>query len=399
MANTLTNIMPKILARGLMVLRETCIMPRLVNGDYSAEAAKKGSTIDVPVPTAVTTQNVAPGTVPVTQGDQAPGLVQVSLDNWKQNKPIHLTDKELVDIDRNAHFLPMQLGEAVRGLSADVNQSIFAKYKGVLRGVFGSTGTAGTTPFASTVVDATNARKNLNKQLCPKGSRRGVLDWDAEANALALSPFADAEKTMSALVKIEGEVGRKYGIDWFADDHVPTHTAGTLGGALTGTLVISNEDIGDTRIVTLTSDNAAEDDKTIVQGDILTIAGDTQTYVVIGAGPYTLTGSTGAQTISNLDIYPGLRFEPAGTEALTVAATHVVNLVFHRDAFAFATRPLVQNTIDLQLGSKILSMQDAKTGLTLRLEVSRQHKQVSWEFDILWGVELVRPEMAVRILG
>jgi hypothetical protein len=398
MANTLTNIMPKILARGLMVLRERCIMPRIVNSDYSAEAAKKGSTIDVPVPVAVPTQNVVPGTVPVTVGDTTPGTVPITLDNWKQNKPIYLTDNELVQIDRRLHFLPMQLTEAVRGLASDVNQSIFAKYKGTLRGVFSAVGTPGTTPFASTVTDATGARKNLNVQLTPRSDRRGVLDFSAEANALALSPFSDAEKIMSAEVKIEGEIGRKYGIDWFADDEVPSHTAGTAN-SLTGTLTISDEALGATTITTVTSNNAADDGKTILQGDIITIAGDTQTYVVIGAGPYTLSGTSGSQTISNLQIYPGLRFDNAGGEGLTVAASHVVNLVFHRDAFAFATRPLVDNTIDLSLGSQIMSMQDAQTGLILRLEVSRQHKQVAWEFDILWGVELVRPELATRIYG
>ena len=41
MANTLTNIMDKILARGLMVLREAAVMPRLVNIDYANEAKER----------------------------------------------------------------------------------------------------------------------------------------------------------------------------------------------------------------------------------------------------------------------------------------------------------------------------------------------------------------------
>ena len=59
MANNLDDILPKILARGLMALREAAVMPRVVNGDYSSEAAKKGETIDVPIPSAVKTIDVA----------------------------------------------------------------------------------------------------------------------------------------------------------------------------------------------------------------------------------------------------------------------------------------------------------------------------------------------------
>ena len=404
MANTLANIMPKILARGLMVLRERCIMPRITNGDYSTEAAEKGDTIDVPVPTSVGVINVTPSNTPPSPTDTATAKVQISLDNWKQNNPIYLTDKEMVEIDRNRHFLPMQLGEAVRALANSVNQSIFAEYKKV----YGVTGTPGTTPFASTVVDATNVRKVLNEQLCPKDMRRGVLDFAAEANALALSPFSDAEKIASADVKIEGEIGRKYGIDWFADDHVPTHTAGTIndGGTPNGRTCAVNNGAGYAiGIDTINVDNgaAAQAVGTIVLGDIISFAGHAQTYAVIentasaqySAGAYTFA----TNAIAGLKFYPALVAAVVDNEVITVKASHVVNLAFHRDAFAFATRPLAATTADLELGSRILSMQDPQTGLVLRLEVSRQHKQVAWEFDILWGAKLVRPQLAARIFG
>jgi hypothetical protein len=51
MANDLTTIMHQILARALVVLRERCSMPRLVNSDFNTEAKELGDTIDVPIPT------------------------------------------------------------------------------------------------------------------------------------------------------------------------------------------------------------------------------------------------------------------------------------------------------------------------------------------------------------
>lgn len=403
MANTLTNIMPKILARGLMSLRTRCIMPRLVNGDYSTEAAMKGTTIDVPVPVAVGTTTVSPSNTLASPTDLTPGVVQISLDQWYQNNPIALSDKELVEIDENAHFLPMQLMEAIKALATVVNQHIMGKYKGTSRGVYGflSNPTAGVgtilDPFGSGTTDtsgvnaATRAKKVLNQQLCPRRDRRGVLNFDAEAAALELAAFSNFEQTDDRAVKIEGEIGHKYGIDWVADDDVLDHTVGDAYEASPADVTVkAAEPVGSTSIGLI---DAGGGDINV--GDIITIAGDSQTYVVCGAANYTLHASNAVE----VSILPALKVACSGSEVVTIKNSHAVNLVFHRDSFAFATRPLLANTIDMSLGSKMLTMQDPVTSLILRLEVSRQHKQTIWEFDLLWGADLVRPELAMRIAG
>ena len=47
MANAIENLTPQILANILSVLRETCVLPNLVNNSYSSDAAAQGSTIDI----------------------------------------------------------------------------------------------------------------------------------------------------------------------------------------------------------------------------------------------------------------------------------------------------------------------------------------------------------------
>jgi hypothetical protein len=386
MANTLTNIMPKILARGLQVLREQCIMPGLVNTDYSTEAAMKGDTIDIPIPSAVAAVNVAPATVPISVDSSTPGKVQITLDNWKQNTPVHLTDKQMVEIDKSEHFLPGQLEEAVKGLANAVNQSIWTEYYNV----YGAVGTAGTTPFDATgkLTAAVNARKLLHSQLCPRDNRRAVLDYDAEAALLKLAEISDTEKTGEKSVKREGEIGRKLGFDWYTDDHVTSHTAGTPGG--TPVTNSSSLAIGD---VVVPVDGITANTGDYHKGDIITFTGHSQQYAVLALATANASGEV------DLSIAPGLVVAPGDGVAVALVATHVANLAFHRDAFALAVRPLQQSTADLELGSRIMTMQDSKSGLPLRLEVSRQHKQVVWEFDILWGVRLVQPAYAVRIMG
>tara|TARA_R100000005_G_scaffold95776_1_gene78728 strand:- start:2455 stop:3585 length:1131 start_codon:yes stop_codon:yes gene_type:complete len=376
MPNDISAAMPKILARGLMALREQTVMPRLVNGDFSADAASKGDTIDVILPSDLTADDVTPGTTPPTPTSSTLEKVQIELNNWKK-ADFYLTDKEMMEVDVRENFMPVQASAAIRALANAVNQSIHAEYKGV----YGLVGTPGSTPFDANAEVATAARKLLMQQKAPKENRYGVLDFDAESNALDLAAFADADRAGSSTVKIEGEIGRKYGIDWYSDDHVSTHVTGAAGtplvkgGAQTGTSLIVD---GFTTKPSV--------------GDIFTIDGDLQQYVVLAAGD--LDGTESVLTIS-----PAVLVAPSDNDPLTFAGSHVVNLVFNRDAFAFANRPLAHSTQDLDLGSQIMSMTDPETGISLRLEVARQYKQVVWEFDILWGVKLVRPELAVRLAG
>ncbi|MGB0557561.1 MAG: P22 phage major capsid protein family protein, partial [Paracoccaceae bacterium] len=202
MANTVTNIMPKILARGLLALREQAIMPRVVNLDYSNEAAQRGDTIDVPIPSALTVAAVSPSNTPPAPADSSPTKVQISLDQWYEAN-FHMTDKEMVEVDRNDHFVPMQMSEAVKALANKINTTVHSAYTGV----YGFAGTAGTTPFASAVSAATDARKVLNQQLCPRTDRRMILDFDAEANALALDAFNNVNEVGGTGPKIDGEIG------------------------------------------------------------------------------------------------------------------------------------------------------------------------------------------------
>ena len=96
-------------------------------------------------------------------------------------------------------------------------------------------------------------------------------------------------------------------------------------------------------------------------------------------------------------IYPGLARPTTGSEAVTVSGSHVMNLAFHRDAIAFATRPLMDSANGL--GNLIQSAVDPVSGLSLRLEVSREHKRTRFSYDILYGADVVRREFGCRIAG
>lgn len=373
MANTLDNVVPQILAQGLLALRKATTMPRLVNRAYSLTPGEKGDTVDVPLSAAITAQAVTPANTAPSTADIAPEKVQITLDKWYE-APFYLSDKDINAA--MAGLVPMQVSEAVKALSEQVNSDLFAAYKGV----YGYVGTAGTTPFASDYTTATAARKALNEQLAPLGGRILVIDPDAEEKAINLSTFADAGFTGDPNVIIEGQIGRKLGFNWLMDQQVPTHTAGTASGTLVNQ---ADHAAGDTVVATDTGTG------TFVVGDIFTVAGDTQTYTVTAAVADVSTGS--------LAYSPPAATAWANNAAITRKASHVVNLAFHPEAFALATRPLLAPGEGL--GNIIQSAVDPKTGLALRLEVSREHKRTRWSFDILYGCQLVRKELAVRVAG
>jgi hypothetical protein len=376
--NTLTTVIPTILAQGLLALRNACVMPRLVNTDYSADAKQKGDTIDVPIPSAVTVADVDPGPYANDPTGSVPTKAQIPLSYWRE-AAFFLTDQDIAKAI--AGIIPMQASEAIAALADDVNAKIFALYAKI----YGYAGTAGTTPFASDISAATAVRKVLSQQKAPIGQRSMVLDVDAEANALGLRAFQDASFRGDQAGITEGQVGRKLGFDFFSDQAVPTHTAGTASGATTNSAGYA---LG-VKTITLASAGTG----TILVGDVITFAGDTQTYTVTAGD----TDVSGGGTVS---FEPGLKVAIATSPAaITVKASHVVNLGFHRDCFALAVRTLDGGAITDSDRQSMMTAVDPVSRLALRLEVRREHKRVRWSYDILYGVGCVRPELGCRLAG
>lgn len=185
MANTVTEVLPKLLAQGLLALRQQSIMPRFVNRAYETMAGEKGSTIDVPIPSAITIQPVSPGATPPSTADVAPTKVAITLNKWNE-APFYLTDKDLLEVMTGT--IPMQASEAVKAVANVVDTDILALYTGI----YGYAGTAGTTPFANDLSEFLEADQVLNDQLANNDPRAVVLNARATGNAKGLRAIQDA---------------------------------------------------------------------------------------------------------------------------------------------------------------------------------------------------------------
>jgi hypothetical protein len=382
-ANTITNVLPKMLAQGVLALRQNAVTPRLVNRDYESVAAQKGNVINIPIPSAIAARAVTPSVVMNSNVASAPTVALITLDHWYE-APFEVTDNDVLSMSDT--FFPMQASEAIKALANDADAYLLGKHTGF----YGAAGTAGTTPFATTISAASDARKKLNKQLAPNDQRWGMLDPDAEANFLALSNILQVDQRGDQGGIVSGTIGTKLGIDWYMNQNITSFTPGT--GWVTGYALVTAGLAAGAATVTVLNATASG---TVKVGDIFTIAGSSLQYAITAA--VNVTSSSGAGTHSTFTFYPAAVTAAVSAAAITVIGTaYVVNLVANKYALAWASRPLRQSMID---GHVFQSPTDSISGIALRLEISRQYKLETLSYDYLAGANVVRPELGVKLMG
>lgn len=379
MSNTLTNLLPTILVFGANALRERAVMAQLVNRDLQTAAQQKGNVVNVPIPSAITARSVTPSVTFASNVDFSPTNAPVTLDQWYE-APINLSDSDAASIDMA--YIQMQSTEAIKSLANNVDAYILGKHVGF----FGYAGTPGTTPFQSSLTVAASAALVLNKGLAPMEDRRGVIDPNAEFYFKQNSPVLQADQRGATTGIVDGVVGRILGFDWFMDQNVSAVTFTPGAGWTTGFTVASGTmALGATTITLINATGTG----TIKMGDLFTLGGE----------QYVVTADTARASNTNvaIPIQPALRSAQVSGAAVTiVASAYTVNVAFHRDAWAFASRPL---SGVFNAGNVFQAPTDPVSGIALRLELSRQYKQETLSYDILYGANVVRRPLACKIFG
>jgi hypothetical protein len=373
-ANNFAVVMTNILAGALDTLREESPILSVVEKDFNGAASKQGDTVSVSIPVAQTATSVTPAATMPALADITPTNVTLTLDQWKASR-FHITDKQFHEIASGNPQSPGQIAEAARAISNAVNAEVLSHYKEI----YGYAGTAGTVPFASDLTAMTAVRQVLNRQLCPDGNRVGLLDYSAEANYLNLPVNQNAYQAGNNDTLVKGALNERMGFKLFRENQIPLHTAGT--GA--SYVLNGSHTAGATSIVIKTGSG------TVLVGDVVSFVGQTGTYRVV----------TGASAAGTIVISPGLSAAGSDGDAMTIKASHRVNLFFDPAAFAIVTRPLsgpIEGAPQMGLSQ---SMTDAKTGLSMRLDYLPGYHAAQWELSLLWGSKVIDPRRAARLAG
>jgi len=370
MANTITNVVPKLVGLMLPKLRANSVMPRLVNRDFDTLGAQPGSSIDVPIPPSITTSAVTANYIPPSTSDITLSTVNVPLSSWNE-APFYMTDKDLLEVEND------KLPGVVEAALASIIETIDSDILEAAQNGHGLADDQGGAVF-NAIADVTTPQKLLNKNKVARGNRYCVFQEDAEANLLALEQFTSGDYvTGFPFESGDTSLTPKMGMAWVMDQNVQTHTAGTDDGAY----VTSGEATVGTK------------DLALITGTGTILAGDT---VTVGNYKYGVAvGTSGAGTITLNQ--PLLETIASGSTVVTVdaSATNIGNVAFHRDSVVFVSRPFQAS--NAAIASQTIS--DPISGLSLRLEVTREHKRDRWSIDALYGTKVVRPEGVIKIIG
>ena len=378
MSNTLGVYDPIFYAQEALIwLKKNLGMAGRVHRGYDKMPQEKGSVISIASPSTFTASAVNTSTGGTTQNITT-GSVNITLDQWFEAK-FALTEKELSYTQEK--IIQDHIGPAAYALGDNIDQALFALYKKI-------PWMAAAVP--SDVASFLAARKILFDNNVPLDgvNVHAAIGSTAEAALLALQAFTQYQGAGENAVRDmeAGSLGRKFGVEIFPSQNVPTHVHGTMSdvaGVASGTA-------GDTTI-TITALGA--NGNTMQIGDSFVIAGNTQRYVATTIGTVASPG-----TITGMGIYPALA-ATCSAAVVTISAsatTSVQNLFFHKNAFALAMAPLT--TLGNQLGARIASVVDPVSGLTVRsrLFYDGDKNTVKVALDVLYGVQVLNPNLACR---
>lgn len=384
MSNTLTSLIPDIYNALDVVSRELVGFIPAVSSDMTYERAAVGQTVRSPVAPASTASDITPAVTPPNDGDQTIGNVSMTITKARR-VPVRWNGEEKRGLDNNGASFNVifrdQMAQAMRTLVNEVESDLAALHNKASRAY----GTAGTTPFASNLSDTANVRKILADNGAPLSDLQMVIDTSAGANMRTLTQLSKANEANDDNLLRRGVLLDVHGFAIRESAQVKTFTAGTGASATTNAAGYA---VGATSI-TLASAGTG----TILAGDFITFAGDTNKYQVV-------TGDTDVSNGGTIVLAaPGLRKAiPAAATNITVIATSVRNMAFARSAIALATRaPALPPQGDSAVDRQIIT--DPVSGLSFEVAMYAQYRQMQYEVSLAWGCAAVKTEHMAVLLG
>jgi predicted pyridoxine 5'-phosphate oxidase superfamily flavin-nucleotide-binding protein/guanyl-specific ribonuclease Sa len=399
MSNSLLTI-DMITRKSLEILENNLVITRNVNRQYddsfAVEGAKIGSTLRIRLPDRAL----------VTDG----AALQVQDDN-EQFTTLTVSSQKHIGINFTSAELTMQLDDfAERVLKPRISQlasTVDADVANAYKLIGNTVGTPGVAPATALVL--LQAQQKLNENAATMSPRYATVNPAANAALVnGLSGFFNPTDVIARQFK-NGMMGEQVlGYEEVnMSQSIKVHTCGTR--AATGTVTAAAVTSEGATTLTLTVGSG----ETIAVGDVFTIAdcyaANPQTRESTGSlFQFVALSSSTSSTTATVTVAPMYSAGNALCTMVSLPATakavvfvgsaglsYPQNLVYHRDAIAFATADLL-----LPQGVDMAS-RAVHNGISLRVvrQYDINNDRMPCRVDVLYGYNTIRPQMGCRIWG
>jgi len=380
MANNITALVPDIYEALDMVSRELTGMIPSATMNASANTAAVGQNIRVDVEPAGNVSDISPAMVVPDPTGQTSGSTDIVITKSRAAEFGFNGDEQLgLQGAGYQNVRAAKIAQAIRAVTNEVETDLCALQSTFSRAY----GTAGTSPFgtANDYTDASNVLKILKDNGAPLQDNQLVIDTSAGVNLLGKQAgVADAG---SDSILRQGVLLDVNGMPIRESAQVNSSVAGTSSNAISSLA----HTVGQTSIVLKAAGTG-----TIVDGDVISFAGDTNKYVVV----------TGAAAVSGATIViaaPGLRVaQGSGDKAITITAAATRNMAFNRSAIVLASRAPARPS-EGDMATDVIVITDPRSGLSMEFAMYKGYRKVRYEVGLAWGVKNIKPEHTALLLG
>lgn len=366
---------------------------REYDDSFAKEGAKIGDSLKIRLPNEYTVRSGA--TLSAQDTTETSTTLQVST---QKGVDLNFTSADLtLSLD---DFSARIIDPAMSVLAANIEADALNMYKDVYNLV-----DQDATAFTWNTV--LNGRKTLNDNLAPMDNQRKCLLSTGSSVKLvdALKGLFQDSGEISKQYK-EGMMGRSAGFDFYENTLLVPHTTGTAAKTTTYTVNGAVTTNGSSSVVVATGST------TFKQGDVFTVAGcyrvhpetkastgALQQFVVTadyagGAGTVSFAPaiytSGGRQNVVTAGMANGSAIVKVGAGA---SESLNADLVFHKNAFAFATADL------LMPGGVDFASREVMDGISMRIvrQYDINNDKFPTRLDVLYGYKAIRPQLAARL--
>lgn len=388
MANTLTNLIPDVYAALDVVSRELVgFIPSVARNASTDRIALNQTLRAYQTPANTAGEDITAAMALPSAANQTITNKTVTISKSRAF-PFSWSGEEQYSVSTGPGYLSIRQDQIAQAIRAAVNEIESFVATAIYKGASRAYGTAGTTPFASNTGDSAQIKKILDDNGAPMSARSLIIGTTTGAALRTLSQLTKANEAGTSMTLRDGELLNLNNFSIKESAQIVTTTAGTMASATTASGALT---VGQTALPLATAGTGL-----VAAGDVITLANDTNKYVVSSVS---FAGANPASGDTITIAAPGLlKAQSSATRAITVVAAYAANVAFSQNAYVLATRlPVLPPEGDIAIAREVVT--DPRSGLSFELGVYPGYRMNRYEIAINYGGGIIKPEHAAILLG